>query len=148
LELTGDAQRGREMFQKSCASCHKLDGAGVAIGPDLRAVLDRGAETLLLNILDPNREIRPNFLTYLVVTTDGRALTGMISEETPNNITIRQADGTTVSVSRTDIAEMESTGLSYMPEGLENNFDQRAMADLLAYLTSNVGRESQAGGGD
>jgi putative heme-binding domain-containing protein len=148
LELTGDAQRGREMFQKSCASCHKLDGAGVAIGPDLRAVLDRGAETLLLNILDPNQEIRPNFLTYLVVTADGRALTGMITEETPNNITIRQADGTTVSVSRTDIAEMESTGLSYMPEGLENNFDQRAMADLLAYLTSNVGGESQAGGGD
>jgi putative heme-binding domain-containing protein len=149
LELAGEVERGRTVFQKSCAACHALEGAGTPIGADLRAVRDRGAAAVLLNILDPNREIQPNFLTYIVVTKDGRAITGIITAETPNHLTLRQADGTAVDVPRADIDEMRSTGLSYMPEGLETQIDHQAMADLLAYLmTVDSSGESGAKSGD
>lgn len=91
---------------------------------------------MLLNILDPNREVMPQFISYLLVTTSGRVLTGMIAVETANSLTIRQPDGREETVLRLDIEELRSTGLSYMPEGLEKQIGVPAMADLLAYLNS------------
>ena len=90
----------------------------------------------MLNILDPNREVKPPFVSYVLVTNAGRILTGMITAETANSITIRRADGTSETVLRIDIEELRSTGLSFMPEGLEKQIDVPAMADLLAYLHS------------
>ena len=136
LKLSGDAPRGREAFRKTCAACHRLEDVGTAIGADLYAIRERGDEAILLNVLDPNREIKPQFLTYVVITTEGQSLTGMITEETPTNLTIRQPDGTPVTVARIDIEEIASTGQSYMPEGLEKQLDLQAMADLLAYLAT------------
>jgi len=136
LELRGDSTRGRIVFARTCATCHRLEGQGNAIGADLKGISEHGKEAVLWNILDPNREVLPHFLSYVVFTTDGRVITGMFTEETPNNLTIRQADGTTIQLLRVDIEEVKSTGLSYMPEGLERQIDPQAMADLLAYLAS------------
>jgi len=72
----------------------------------------------------------------LLVTKSGRSLTGIITAETANSITIRQADSTSETVLRIEIEELQSTGLSFMPEGLEKQIDVPAMADLLAYLKS------------
>jgi putative heme-binding domain-containing protein len=102
----------------------------------LSGTRDQAAEALLLNILDPNREVKPQFLSYILVTKSGRSLTGMISAETANSITLRQADRTSETVLRIDIEELRSTELSFMPEGLEKQIDVPAMADLLAYLKS------------
>jgi putative heme-binding domain-containing protein len=113
-----------------------LEGQGTAVGAELASIRDDGREAIMLNILDPNREINPKYLTYSVTTNEGRVITGMITEETPNNITIRQADGVAVPIPRSNIEEMESTGMSYMPEGLESQIDHQAMADLLAYVMS------------
>jgi putative membrane-bound dehydrogenase-like protein len=134
LKLDGNADNGRAVFRKSCSACHVLEGEGTAVGADIGSVKEKGREAILLNILDPNREINPKFLTYSIATSEGRVITGMITEETPNNLTIRQADGVSVPINRTDIDEIESTGMSYMPEGLETQVDHQAMADLLAYL--------------
>ena len=48
---------------------------------------------MLLNVLDPNREVMPQYQSYVLVTTDGRVLTGMIADETANSLTIRKPDG-------------------------------------------------------
>jgi putative heme-binding domain-containing protein len=145
LKLAGTAEKGRAVFEKTCAACHELHGKGTQIGADLRSIRDQGREAVMLNILDPNREINPKFLSYMVITTDGRTITGMITEETPNHLTIRQVDGTPVSIPRAEIDEMESSGVSYMPEGLESQMDHQAMADLLAFLMA-VSTEQGAGG--
>lgn len=134
LDLSGDVARGRVVFDKTCAICHALEGRGNAIGADLKGVSEHGKEAILLNILDPNREVLPQYLSYVVVANDGRVFTGMFTEETPNNLKIRQADGTDIQLLRVDIEEVKSTGLSFMPEGLERQIDQQSMADLLAYL--------------
>lgn len=136
LKMPGDPARGKRVFAAQCSSCHRLEGVGRAVGEDLAAVRNRGLDAVLLNILDPNREVKPQFVSYVLVTTSGRVLTGLIVVETPNSLTIRQPDGREETVLRKDIDELRSTGLSYMPEGLERQVDVPAMADLLAYLNS------------
>lgn len=136
LELKGDVDRGRMHFRKVCAACHKLEGVGESIGADLNAIKDRGTAAVLLNILDPNREVKPQFLNYVVVLDSGRTLTGMIAAETANSLTFRKADGMSETILRVNIDELKSTGISFMPEGIEKQLDVAAMADLLAYLNS------------
>jgi putative membrane-bound dehydrogenase-like protein len=134
LTLKGDAKNGKELFKKNCAACHKLEGVGEQIGAELGAIKDRGADFILLNILDPNREVLPKFITYYVVTDSGRTLTGMITAETATSITIRRPDSSSETILRVNIEELRSTGMSFMPEGLENAINHQEMADLIAYL--------------
>src|SRR5207237_6346515 len=96
------------------------------------AIREKVSEAILLNILDPNREVLPKFLAYRLVTDSGRTITGMITTETATSITIRRADGTSETVLRVNIEEFRSTGMSFMPEGLETVIDVQGMADLLA----------------
>ena len=136
LDLKGDVDRGRTHFRKTCAACHKLEGFGESIGAELNAIRDRGTAAVLLNILDPNREVKPQFLNYVVQLDSGRTLTGMIAAETANSLTLRKPDNTSETILRVNIDELKSTGLSFMPEGLEKQLDPAAMADVLAYLNS------------
>ncbi len=136
LEIKGNIERGRDHFRKTCAACHRLEGFGESTGADLNAIRDRGLAAVMLNILDPNREVKPQFLSYAVLLDTDRIITGMIAAETANSLTIRKADNTTETVLRVNIEQIKSTGLSFMPEGLEKQLDTAAMADLLAYLNS------------
>ena len=77
----------------------------------------KGSEKILLNVLDPNREAQPQYLTYVLTAKSGRVLTGMITAETANGVTIRRADQTSETVARPEIDELRGTGLSFMPEG-------------------------------
>ena len=135
LNLKGNQDRGKSLFKKTCSACHQLEGVGTAVGADLNGVRTQGPASLLLNILDPNRSVKPKFLTYVVQTNDGRVLSGLIRSESSNTITLRQPDGKEMTLQRVDIESMRSTRLSFMPEGLEKQLDQQAIADLLAYLS-------------
>lgn len=134
LTLKGDAKAGKEIFKKNCAACHRVEGVGEQIGADITGIKDRGADFILLNVLDPNREVLPKFLAYYVVTDSGRTLTGMITAETATSITVRRPDGASETILRVNIEELRSTGMSFMPEGLEKAINQQEMADLIAYL--------------
>jgi putative membrane-bound dehydrogenase-like protein len=136
LELKGDPERGRAIFKDQCSACHRLEGVGRQVGADLAAIRDRGLDSVLLNILDPNREALPQYQSYVLATTSGRILAGMIASETANGVTIRKPDGSEETVPRLQIDELRSTGLSFMPAGLEKQIDVQAMADLLAYIGS------------
>ncbi|MFP6575250.1 MAG: cytochrome C, partial [Pirellulaceae bacterium] len=114
--------------------CHVLDGVGTAVGADLNGVRNQGAAALLQNVLDPNREVKPKFLNYVLEITDGRVLSGLIRSESANTITLRLADGKELTVQRVEIERMRSTQLSFMPQGVEKQLDLQAMSDLLAYL--------------
>ena len=94
----------------------------------------RGPEAILLNVLDPNREVNPQYLNYTVVTNDGRTLSGMIVSETATSVTLKRADNASDTVLRIDIEQLKSTGQSLMPEGMEKQIDKQALADLMAYL--------------
>ncbi len=136
LTLKGDTARGKVVFQKVCAPCHRAEGVGHEIGPNLVTLQNRGPDTILLNVLDPNREVNPQYVNYIVTTKDGRSFTGMVAAETATSVTLKRAENETDTVLRVDIAEMRSTGLSIMPEGVEQQIDRQGMADLIAYLSA------------
>ena len=134
LEMPGDLQRGRTLFRKHCAVCHKADGFGHEIGPNLATIKMRGPETILVNVLDPNREVNPQYVNYIVLTEEGRTVTGMIAAESASTITLRRAESASDTVLRVEIDQLTNTGLSIMPEGMEELIDKQSMADIIAYL--------------
>lgn len=134
LSISGDTNRGRKVYERVCATCHQRGNLGKAIGPPLNDTVARPAEALLIDILDPNRQLKPSFQNYLLHTSDGRVYSGMISEETSNAVRLQQTDGTSREVLRIHIESLKSTGVSFMPEGLEKTINEQAMADLLKFL--------------
>jgi putative heme-binding domain-containing protein len=132
--LAGDATRGAKIYETACMVCHKFADKGNDVGPHLGTIKAWTAEQLVTNILDPNREVSPNFALYLVETNDGRTLSGLISSETAGNLTLKRADGGTDTVLRSEIKSLSSPGISLMPEGLEAAITPQQMADLIAYL--------------
>ena len=136
LKMPGDAGRGKIAFKKVCAACHRVEGVGQEIGPNLATVKSRGAEAILVNVLDPSREVNPQFVNYVLITDDGRSLTGMVAAETATSITLRRAEGASDTVLRLSIDELRSTGQSLMPDGMEKQLSKQEMADLIAYLLS------------
>ncbi|CAE7333362.1 unnamed protein product [Symbiodinium sp. CCMP2456] len=135
LSLNGNVERGQAVFTKHCTACHQYQGQGHPIGPNLAAMKNRGAEAILVNVLQPNAEVNPQYMNYLCLTTDGRNISGIITNETSTAITLVQGDNKTETILRIDIDQLRSTGTSLMPEGLEKVIDHQAMADLLAFLT-------------
>jgi putative membrane-bound dehydrogenase-like protein len=136
LELHGDKQRGKALFQQRCQSCHRLGNEGFAVGPDLAGARNGGKEKLLTNILDPNREVPPNYFVYTVETADGDSYTGLIVNESANSVTLRQPLGVETVVARARIVKMQASKLSLMPEGLEEGLTNQDLADLVDYILS------------
>ncbi len=134
LDQPGDTGRGKQVFKRECAQCHKLEGVGFDLGLPLQNVKTRGPEGILIQILDPNREVNPSYLNYTVLTMDGQLISGVIQAETATSITLTRGEGESDVLLRTDVDEMRSTDLSIMPEGLETKIAPAEMADLLAYL--------------
>jgi putative membrane-bound dehydrogenase-like protein len=134
LKMTGSRQRGAEIFAQNCLSCHALEGLGQRVGADLSGLASRPKEALLIDILDPSRQVSPDFVSYTVVTAQGEIPPGLIAAENANSITLRRAGTLDETILRNQIVEVRAEGKSLMPEGLEQGMDQQAMADLLAFL--------------
>jgi len=134
LTSAGNPIHGRKIFQRECLTCHRLGNEGHDVGINLATVKNRTAAELLTHILDPNREVSPNYFEYILVTDDGRTQTGVIATETATSITLRRPEGKQQTILRENIETITSTGISLMPEGLEKKITTAEMADLLAFL--------------
>jgi putative membrane-bound dehydrogenase-like protein len=134
LKLTGDTLRGKEVFQKNCATCHRVAGVGVEVGPSIADTLGKTPEALLTDVLNPNQAIDNNFINYTVTTKSGKVLTGIIVAETASSITLKRAENQGDVVLRQDLDDIQSTGISLMPEGVEKTINLQEMADLLHFL--------------
>ena len=142
----GDKARGKQVFAKRCANCHRMEAAGYAVGPDLAPFASRPVEYLLTQILDPNRAVEDRYLEYIVLTADGRQLNGMLVEETGASLTLAAPEGKQSVIPRGDIEQIKSSGKSLMPEGIEKDVPPGEMADLVAYLKSNTPPPKQVAG--
>ncbi len=134
LKMNADAKRGQPIFQKNCATCHRVGDIGVNVAPDISDSRTKQPEQILADVLQPNRAIDNNYISYSVITVDGQALTGIISSDTATSITLRQPEDKTITLLRTDIEEMRSNGISLMPEGLEKTIPPQDMADLISFI--------------
>ncbi len=129
-----DSARGEVVFRHECQNCHKFNGQGRDIGPNLATIRNRAADEILLHVLDPNREVGPNFVAYTVVTTSGRTQSGLVQSEDASRVVILLATGATEEFSRADIEELVPTNQSLMPVGLETRVTPDEMADLISFL--------------
>lgn len=136
LKETGDAARGKKVFEKQCQVCHKIGNEGYDVGPSLVTIKHRRPDEILTAILDPNREIGPNYVQYAILLSDGRTVTGMIAEETATSVTLKQQENKQEVILRSNIEEISNAGVSLMPEGLEKNVSTEEMSDLLVFLRS------------
>lgn len=135
LELSGDGQRGRVVFKNKCATCH-LDGdLGHGVGPRLAAITDQTPRGMLRSILDPNQAVEGKYVAYSAITNDGRSYSGVLASETSTSLTLREADGKGHVILRRDLDELQSTGRSLMPEGLEKDLSPQDVADVIAFVT-------------
>lgn len=131
-KLGGDIAKGKLAFEQNCATCHRFNGSGKDVGPDLTGMGAHGAHELLVHILDPNRVVEPNFLAVSIETTDDESFDGIIVRETPAQVTLRNASGD-MEFNRKDIKRQRTTGRSLMPEGFET-LGEETLRDLLTYM--------------
>jgi putative heme-binding domain-containing protein len=127
---------GREIFMERCMTCHGPghESGRPLPGPDLETISVGEPRWLLEAILDPARQIAPEYWLYRLETEEGEPLEGMIAAETRDSLTIRPLFGESETVARSAIRRFERLDRSPMPEGLESGLTPEQMAGLLAFL--------------
>ena len=134
LEKDGDLKNGKELFEKNCAICHRFADKGKDLGPELTGVGLHGPGVLLTHILDPNRVVEGNFVPYNVTTKKHEEYTGLLKTENRDSVTLKNLEGE-IEIKRADIETMRTSGLSFMPDGLEA-LGEKNVRDIVSYLVS------------
>jgi putative heme-binding domain-containing protein len=138
LALKGNAAAGEKLFWSeavNCGKCHQVGKRGAPVGPDLSTIGKlRSREDLLTSLLIPSRRIEPKFATYLVQTTDGRSIAGVLVKRDENQVVLREAQGKEVSLTIADIEVLRPSHVSLMPDGQLAGLTPQQAADLLEYL--------------
>jgi putative heme-binding domain-containing protein len=134
--MRGDAQHGAVLFRQNCAMCHRLNDEGHEVGPDLGSVAGKPVEYLVTAILDPSQSIEPRYTRYDLATKDGRELSGIITGETPDYVTLAQPGGVVEVLPRRELEKITSSKISLMPDGFESALPKQSMTDLISYITN------------
>ncbi|MEW4531014.1 PVC-type heme-binding CxxCH protein [Maioricimonas sp. JC845] len=137
----GDAEAGRLVFfhpnGPGCAKCHTIQGRGGQVGPDLsQAGRSFSRRKLIESILDPSREVSPQFTNWSILTDEGLVETGMIVHENIGKTTLGRSDGTLVTIETASIEERTPQRKSVMPEKLADRMTIDEFRNLLAFLQS------------
>jgi putative heme-binding domain-containing protein len=130
-----DPSQGRAVFQKTCANCHILFGAGRKVGPDITGSNRKNLDYLIDNIVDPSATVGADFRTVTVVLDSGRVLNGVVSEQNDQTITLLSAQELTT-IDRKEIDQLKTSNVSLMPDGLLQNLTNKEVQNLIAYLMS------------
>ena len=146
----GNAKKGRELFLNgktlACMNCHRLEGIGGAVGPDLTGIWStQSLEKIVESIVEPSKEIKEGFQTYVATTVKGITITGLKISQTADEVVIREATGRDVRIAMKEIDELTASKTSLMPDNVIGllTFDQ--FVDLLAFLKNQKEQESLRG---
>ncbi|MDO8541912.1 MAG: DUF1080 domain-containing protein [Opitutaceae bacterium] len=130
-----DVAAGQKVYERLCAACHVMDGAGGKLGPDLTGSWRNGLDYFLENIMDPNAVVGADFQLNLVTKRDGSVISGMIEKETDTALIVRTVTET-INVAKTDVKDRQVTPQSLMPPGLLEALPEREALELLKFLTT------------
>lgn len=141
LAMEADVERGRQLFVRdgsaSCKSCHRVNGTGETLGPDLSQIGKKYSPAeMLTHLLEPSRFIDAKYVPYVLETTGGLVHSGLLLEKTDTEIVLKNAQNKEVRVPAGDVESLVSQQKSLMPELLLREMTPQQAADLLAFLTS------------
>jgi putative membrane-bound dehydrogenase-like protein len=141
IRRDGDAEKGRLVFYRegtnACGSCHRVQGRGQWVGPDLSTIGTKyGKDALIRQVLNPSEAIAYNFHSVVLGMADGRILTGLPVEDTPDRLVLKLADGQRMPINPADVESRRLSEISLMPEGLAEGMTEDDLVDLLAFLAT------------
>lgn len=139
VDSRGDANLGKTVFETvgTCIKCHKVDGEGKEVGPDLTEIGSKlSREALYESILDPSAGISHNYESFLVTTIDGTIVTGVLQSETDENVVLKDAEAIVHTIPQDDIEDFIKQKVSIMPAGLQKDMSVNQLVDLVEYLTT------------
>jgi len=144
LSRTGDAARGGKLFWKSttlqCRQCHRVGEEGGRTGPDLREIAPKRTRAELLeSLLEPSRRVEPAFATYVLETTSGRIVSGLLVRRNETEVVLQNAQGKEVATPASEIESLTKSDVSLMPTGLLRDMTAGEAADLLEFLARPTG---------
>lgn len=136
--VQGDPVRGREVFfgtEAKCSVCHSIRGEGGKVAPDLTTAAHRDPDALLVDIVEPNAAINPEFVSYLVELSSGETVSGVVISQDAEKIVLVDAEGKERPLPRSKVRQFRSSAISLMPEGFKKLGDDK-LRDLVAFLCS------------
>lgn len=150
VNTKGDAKKGKELYLNTkalaCATCHRLEGVGGSVGPDLTRLWDtHSVEKILESIVEPSKEIKEGFQTYRLTTADSKVYTGLKIKDDAKEVILRDATGRDIRVAKEDVESLTASKLSLMPDNVVSQLTYDQFIDLLAFLKSKSQQESLRG---
>jgi putative heme-binding domain-containing protein len=133
----GNWARGRQLFfgnEANCYKCHKLNGSGGMIGPDLSNLVHRDYASVLRDIVEPSAALNPDHLAYIITLNNGKVITGVPRSTGKEKLIIGDVDGKEIPLNREDIESMTPSPISLMPTGIDKTLGPDKMRDLLTFL--------------
>jgi putative heme-binding domain-containing protein len=122
LQMPGDAAHGKDLFNTTagCSKCHIVNGQGRDVGPNLSEIGGKlGKEAFLVSILDPSAGISHNYETYVAVTDDGKAISGLLVSKTDDEVAIKDANAIVHTLKMADVEDFKKLPTSIMPADLQ-----------------------------
>lgn len=132
----GLPESGKLVFATNCAACHQIAKEGGLIGPQLDGIGSWGRQSLATKILDPNRNISEAFRVYTIKLKSGVVKTGLFRRDDEQSITYADATGEEFVLSRSEIAEIQASRHTLMPDYFGTVLPEKEFNDLLGYLLS------------
>jgi len=133
---TARAGDGAKVFTQNCAVCHRVDGQGGLVGPQLDGIGNRGLERLCEDILDPNRNLDHAFRTHTFTLKDGDIVSGLPRREEGELIIIADSTGKEIPIPKQNVRERHESDVSLMPENFGEIIAPADFNNLLAFLLS------------
>jgi putative heme-binding domain-containing protein len=138
--MAGDPKLGRQVFfdpksKAQCAKCHAVNGEGGRVGPPLDHIASRRAhEYIMESIVQPSKDIDPQYEAVQVVTKKGVAIVGLRVNESNFSIQLREENGRFHSFDKRDLDEVHVLKKSLMPENIAEQLSVKELHDLFAFL--------------
>jgi putative heme-binding domain-containing protein len=140
LEGPADVAAGRRVFFHpkvgGCFRCHRVEGRGTDLGPDLSTIGRTERRSILESILQPSNQVAPSYQTWQIEMKDGKVYAAMLVNTYLDDYTYLDAKGHQFKVNTRDVIETRPLSTSIMPDGLADMLTDQELRDLLAYLCS------------
>ena len=150
VKAKGDPRRGRELYLNgktlACINCHKLEGVGGSVGPDLTRVWETiSLEKVMESMIEPSKEIKEGYQSYQLTTKKGLTYTGLKIAQNAAEVVLKDANAKEIHVPTADVEELTASKQSLMPDNVISQLSFDQFIDLVAFLKDRAAQESLHG---